>query len=493
MGKQILPPVAVVLGNEDDASQAFKDALHGREIQNLAKVKQISGLTSPQNWVTLSRAALVHAREIPASDFDPLLATTSTEFGSQLYDFSWSLCTYATIPTKRAEEVYTAMLAVAALCLGDINQLEIEDLTGRYRRARKPWADYTGPLSVLPGNRDIWTRGERGDEDDPVPKLYAERGISSPLAAWALGQSWRWTQWDHKTLGWAMDAAAPPGHTQSGHQHGYKVTLPRDPLGLVARINKLKMRGNQRLEILLLPDGGIFCLLNPSTFATRGSALVTEYVPAQKLFRLISPAEPTKNGEWTACEARLSSDRSWYVRQTGNDAKRIDGRVAEPEVHILWDKNGCQILKGAQLPDPIPEIKKAGVQYDAALRKLGDQGKADSRDREARGRTAFEVMNRIAQASRSSARKGAETLLRDMVGWVDGLPLPDTIPEIEAAGVTYDAALRKLGDQGYSDSADREARARTAFEVMNRIAQWTRPSAKRGAETLVNDMRGNGW
>ena len=491
MARDVNSPVPEVLSvrraNEKVASAAFRAALRGNPIQDLAKVKEISEYTSPQNWVALARAALVHAGEIPATDFDPLIATTSSEFGSQLYDFSWSLCTYATIPTPRAVEVYTAMLAATALCLCPAENIELRDLRGDHSRGRDfGMADYKGPISMMPGNRMIW--------DTSKAHLYAERNIAGPLAAWALGQDWEWKHSTpkHKTLGWAMDAAHP--QPREGRRHGHKVDLPRDPAELIPLIDKLKTRSNQRLEILLFPGGRKFALLSRSSFSTRGPALVTEYIPGQKLFRLISPSEQRGGGEWSACSARLREDRSWAVWQSGNESKRIEGQVPEPEMHIVWDSDGCRVAGEVQVPDPIPEIEQAGGVFHAALTKLGNQGLPDSEDREARGRTAFEVMLRIAQEKRSKARRGAETLLRDMRDWVSGPdPLPAPIPEIQQAGGLYHTALTKLGNQGYPDSANREARGRTAFAVMERIAADERSLARQGAETLLRDMTNNGW
>ncbi len=399
--------------NEKIASRAFRDALHGKEIKDLEQVKRISRLEDPQNWVTLARAALVHGGHIPASDFEPLLDTTSREFGSQLYDYSWSLCTYATIKTERVIEAYTAMLAAAALCLCPAEEIELQNKQDRgNRRDRQPWAGYRGPISMMPGNRMIWEPGKA--------HLYAERSLAGPLAAWALdGRRWDWKEWDHHALGWAMDAAYP-FTTPKGHQHGHRIELSRDPVALVRHIDKLKMRRGQRLDILLLAGGGIFGLLKQSTHNTRGSALVTEYVPDEKLFRLISPAQRGQHGEWTRCEAELKDDFRWEVREV-NGSGKIHGEVAEPETHIIWDEEGCRIVGQAEdpLPDPIPELEPAGALYDSALSQLGSQGHSDSADREARGRTAFEVMNRIASAERSSAREGVETLLADMKaqGW----------------------------------------------------------------------------
>ncbi len=89
--------------------------------------------------------------------------------------------------------------------------------------------------------------------------------------------------------------------------------------------------------------------------------------------------------------------------------------------HVIWDSEGCRLVGQTpdQLPDPIPELDQAGALYDSVLRQLGDQGYPDSEDREARGRTAYEVMRRIASAERSSALEGAETLVADMKanGW----------------------------------------------------------------------------
>ena len=399
-------------GAETIVSEAFRDALHGRPIQDLATVHETSKKTSPNNWITLARAALVHAGEIPASDFDPLVATTSTEFGSGLYDFSWSLCTYATIPTQPVIDAYSAMLAASALCLCPAEKIELRDRAGDYRRDRNyGMAHYHGPISMLPGNRMIWDTHEAA--------LYAERSIAAPLAAWALGQDWAWEGYDHPSMGWAMEAAV--ARTPEGHEHGHKVDLPQDPAGLVRFIDKLKMRSNQRLEILQLKDGGLFGLLSRSTFNTRGSVLVTEYIPDQKLLRQTSPAEQTGGGEWTACEAKLEADGSWAVWQSGNSDKRIEGQVGEVDVHIIWDSDGCRLVGQTPdpLPDPIPELAEAIALYDSVLRQLGSQGYPDSADREARGRTAVEVMNRIASAERSSARQGAETLVADMKaqGW----------------------------------------------------------------------------
>ncbi len=339
---------------------------------------------------------------------------SSTEFGSGLYDFSWSLCTYATIKTPEAIDAYTAMLAAAALCLCKAEKIELRDLRGDHRRDRNyGMANYHGPISALPGNRMIWDTSEAA--------LYVERSIAAPLAAWALGQNWAWNAWDHATLGWAMEAAAV-GKAPNGHTHGHKVVLPPDVATLARFIDKLPMRSNQRLEILRLRGGGIFGLLSQSTFSTRGSVLLTEYVPEQKLLRQTSPAEQTGGGEWTACEASLEEDGSWAVWQKSTPSKRIEGRVGgEVEAHIIWDSEGCRLVgqEPEPLPDPIPELDEAGATYDSALRQLGAQGYPDSADREARGRTAYEVMNRIASAERSSAREGAETLLADMKanGW----------------------------------------------------------------------------
>ncbi len=400
-------------GNEAIVSAAFRAALHGEPIQDLGTVHEVSRYTSPNNWVTLARAALVHAHEIPASDFDPLVAQTATEFGSQLYDFSWSLCTYATIPTQPAIDAYSAMLAATALCLCPAEKIELQDLSGNHRRDRDyGMAHYRGPISMLPGNRMIWTPGQA--------MVFAERNIAGPLAAWALGQDWSWDGWDHDTLGWAMEAAYPR-QGPLGHQHGHKVDLSSNPESLVPFIDKLKMRSNQRLDLLLLPGGGLFGLLSQSTFNTRGPALVTEYVPDQKLMRLISPAQEHGNGEWTACKASLEADGSWAVWQDGNPAQRIEGQVAKPDLHIVWDAAGCRIEGQTQspLPETIPELQDAGVLYDSVLNQLGAQGYPDSKDREARGRTAYEVMNRIASTKRSSAREAAEILLADMRanGW----------------------------------------------------------------------------
>ncbi len=398
-------------GDEQIVTQAFVDALHGRSIDNvLAQVKETANKTSPQNWVTLANAALVHAGEIPATGFNPLVAQTSTEFGSGLYDFSWSLCTYATIQTPEAVDAYTAMLAAAALCLCPAEKIELRDLYGENRRDRNyGMANYHGPISMLPGNRMIWDTSEAA--------LYAERSIAAPLAAWAQGQQWSWQGWEHPTLGWAMEAAVE--ESPDGHHHGHPVDLPTDPADLVELVNRLKMRSNQRLEILHLKGGGRFGLLSQSTFNTRGPVLVTEYLPEQKLYRQISPATQTGNGQWTNCAARLEDDGSWAVWQTGNESKRIEGRLsAEPEVHIVWDSTGCRFAgeppPPEQLPDPIPELAQAIALYDQVLTQLGQQGYADSADRETRGRTAVEVMNRIAGNTRSSAREGTETLLADM-------------------------------------------------------------------------------
>lgn len=407
-------PEARSTGDEAIVTDAFVDALHGKSIDSvLDQVRATSNKTSPNNWVTLARAALVHANDIPKEDFNPLVAQTSTEFGSLLYDFSWSLCTYATIKTPEAIEAYTAMLAATALCLCPAEKIELRNLAGDFPRDRNyGMANYRGPIAALPGNRMIWNTNEAA--------LYAERSIAAPLAAWALGQNWSWDGWNHDALGWAMEAAAA-GKAPNGHSHGHKVVLPSDPATLVRFIDKLPMRSNQRLEILRYRDGGLFALLSKSTFSTRGPVLVTEYLPDQKLLRQTSPAVQTGGGEWTACEAKLEDDGSWAVWQASTPSKRIEGRTAKPEVHIVWDSQGCRLLGQTpdQLPDPIPELDDAGAIYDSALRQLGDQGYPDSENREARGRTAYEVMNRIASAERSLALEGAETLVADMKanGW----------------------------------------------------------------------------
>lgn len=405
------------MGNEAIAAAAFRDGLHGRPLQDLNKVRQISKVTSPHNWATLAMAGRCHAEDAPWSEFDKLCQTTSSEVGSPLYDGTWSIATYASAPTEDAQVAYRAMLAWAALCLAPVELFQLTDLRGTWSRFRdefddKPdhsMAQYRGPISISPGNRFEWDTSE-------VSK-HVERSLCGTLAAWAQGGTWRWDGWDHASHGWAMEAAAPAGKAPSGHTHAEPLTLPTRPEDLVALVGRLPMRGSQRYDLLLFANGRKLCVLNASTGPnTRGPALVTEF-DGQKTMRIHSPAVQTGGGSWTHCKASLDDD-GWTTWQSGNASKVLNGSFGgEIEHHIVWDKNGARIMNAEpeKLPRPVPETTAGLIEFDQAGRKVAAQGDAvDGPERDERMRTWAEVGRRIMEDTKSSAKRGTETLLADM-------------------------------------------------------------------------------
>lgn len=421
------------MGDEQLAIDAFVNALHDRPIQNESEIYRIAGKVDPQNHRLLARAALVHAGEEPASWVDELLTETSREEMSGLYDLTWNIAATSTINTVECRDKYSQALAVAVLCRARPAE-KFEFVWGQGSTASKVFprtygrTSYRGPLVASPGNRYIWNNHEVSP--------YWWVNLAGPLAEKALGNSWYWDGYDHPVLGWAMEAAV---------EHGHDVSLTNEPDRLVPIINKVPCRPHQRWHFIRFASGNVFGLLSMSTHETRGPVLVVEFIKRDKLIRIYSPSRQTGGGQWTACNARLDG-RNWAVWERHNSSSRIEGRIADDIVtHVVWDEGGCRMAGDsppspdppdppdppppdpdpgppqppAELPDHVPAILQAQITYDRGLRELGSQGKADSLEREARGRTAVEVMARIGGTSTvgntiEDAVRGCETLLRDL-------------------------------------------------------------------------------
>lgn len=400
------------MGDESIANKAFVEALHGRPIPEIERVRSIAKKEDPQNQRVAALAALIHAGERQPGDLDDYIATSSREEGSPLYDF-WTHCSLSTIESDAARAKYAQWLALAVLCrCPQVEYLEFHGLGSPNRRERNySRTQYRGPIDGRCGNRAIW--------DSNQASWYHELNLSAPLAERALGNPISWHGYDHPVLGWAMEAAV---------KHGHPVQLRDDPEFLVSMANTVPMRSGRQpyFEIVRFADGGLFTLLSANTHRTRGPVMATQYVPAQRLLKVYSPAEQTGGGEWTDCMAGMASHTQlleWTAWQRNNPAISIGSNIPNEniEYHVIWDQDGCRFLGDTppveKLPDPVPETAQGLASFDAAGRKIAAQGEeVQGPERDTRLRTAAEVMRRITEDTIESAAAGAETLARDLEG-----------------------------------------------------------------------------